>query len=43
LPADDAEGEATISFIPIKPGKIIIRIPRTNSDLGRGYWDDLFA
>jgi hypothetical protein len=28
----DAEGEATISFIPIRPGKFVMRVPGTSSD-----------
>ena len=28
----DGEGEATISFIPIRPGKFVMRIPGTSSD-----------
>jgi hypothetical protein len=28
----DAEGEATISFIPIRPGTFVMRIPGTTSD-----------
>ncbi|HEY7647337.1 MAG TPA: hypothetical protein VH858_20000 [Hyphomicrobiales bacterium] len=28
----DGEGEATISFIPIRPGKFVMRIPGTSSE-----------
>ena len=28
----DAAGEATISFVPIRPGKFVLRIPGTTSD-----------
>lgn len=28
----DAEGEATISFVPIRPGKFVMRVRDTNSD-----------
>ena len=28
----DDEGEATISFVPIRPGSFVLRVPGTSSD-----------
>ena len=35
----DDEGKATISFVPIRPGKFELRVPGTDSDTQRAVFN----